>query len=158
MTKSCVFNLFQAYIKIYQGEELPHPKSMLQVCLIVDFVDSFLPPRALKLLLMLMVCVGPYFYLIIKQLVLPLRPQQRLIIWQQLQLRRICTTRKWRRCVKKKKTQSMSVMVYKLRSFQTHLLHSVPRSVGVTGPSWPPASCRPDTASSERRPCRCFGA
>lgn len=23
--------LFQAYIKIYQGEELPHPKSMLQV-------------------------------------------------------------------------------------------------------------------------------
>lgn len=31
------------------------------------------------------------------QLVLPLRPQQRRIIWQQLQLRRICTTRKWRR-------------------------------------------------------------
>lgn len=23
--------LFQAYMKIYQGEELPHPKSMLQV-------------------------------------------------------------------------------------------------------------------------------
>lgn len=23
--------VFQAYIKIYQGEELPHPKSMLQV-------------------------------------------------------------------------------------------------------------------------------
>lgn len=25
------FVLLQAYIKIYQGEELPHPKSMLQV-------------------------------------------------------------------------------------------------------------------------------
>lgn len=24
---------FKAYIKIYQGEELPHPKSMLQVCI-----------------------------------------------------------------------------------------------------------------------------
>lgn len=26
------FVFMQAYIKIYQGEELPHPKSMLQVC------------------------------------------------------------------------------------------------------------------------------
>lgn len=26
---------FQAYIKIYQGEELPHPKSMLQVSIIL---------------------------------------------------------------------------------------------------------------------------
>lgn len=31
--------LFQAYMKIYQGEELPHPKSMLQVSSVptVDF-------------------------------------------------------------------------------------------------------------------------
>lgn len=31
VTKSFISCLFQAYIKIYQGEELPHPKSMLQV-------------------------------------------------------------------------------------------------------------------------------
>lgn len=28
---SVYFVYFQSYIKIYQGEELPHPKSMLQV-------------------------------------------------------------------------------------------------------------------------------
>lgn len=32
---------FQAYIKIYQGEELPHPKSMLQV-LCVLYVYLFM--------------------------------------------------------------------------------------------------------------------
>lgn len=49
--KKCDFLLYflflQAYIKIYQGEELPHPKSMLQVsyCVnirIVSHWDSFL--------------------------------------------------------------------------------------------------------------------
>lgn len=29
--KSDVFLIYQAYIKIYQGEDLPHPKSMLEV-------------------------------------------------------------------------------------------------------------------------------
>lgn len=36
-----IYILFQAYIKIYQGEELPHPKSMLQVrlhCLLVGSI------------------------------------------------------------------------------------------------------------------------
>lgn len=50
----------QAYIKIYQGEELPHPKSMLQVshCLnteasarLVPAVGLFEPPALLETLL-----------------------------------------------------------------------------------------------------------
>jgi hypothetical protein len=34
-----LFFFFQAYIKIYQGEELPHPKSMLQVNLLIRKYD-----------------------------------------------------------------------------------------------------------------------
>lgn len=43
------FVYFQSYIKIYQGEELPHPKSMLQVG-IVDSLKSFssILPHTLK--------------------------------------------------------------------------------------------------------------
>lgn len=46
--KYCYSNMYystflQAYIKIYQGEELPHPKSMLQVsyCLETGIIQSF---------------------------------------------------------------------------------------------------------------------
>lgn len=63
--------LFQAYIKIYQGEELPHPKSMLQVhfphCMSFFIATSFntFVSCTLKLLFMLAYIVLSTFCLIL---------------------------------------------------------------------------------------------
>uniref|UniRef100_A0A674AXW7 Atlastin GTPase 1 n=1 Tax=Salmo trutta TaxID=8032 RepID=A0A674AXW7_SALTR len=75
---------FKAYIKIYQGEELPHPKSMLQVTMscVVSFFhhyNALLPDESNRVVF--------------------LRPQQRPTTWRQWQQPGTCTTRRWSRCV-----------------------------------------------------------
>lgn len=83
----------QAYIKIYQGEDLPQPKTMLMVC------TQFTFDKASKL----NSDVVLFFFLVytLKRLyrVCPTRPQQRPITWQLWQQPKISITGTWRRWV-----------------------------------------------------------